>query len=388
MIAFRASLFAFRFLIFAVVASKQLSVGNYQSVVGTDYQQLYLFCTDSIAWSDGISYNLEKTMIKNIIILLILSVNCFAATQQADEQLLRQQEQDLASQMQAAVAEKSKLIRQGDSLAALIQELKQKKSLSIFQRQRLEDLLRSSQQLEQQIFEIDQKIVGLNKQHQSLLKQLVAYYDREIDELVARQKNEILPPARQKVLYQSLTSLKADRDRYLKKIKPDLINVSMQGQIRIEATDSYQAIKQKADLLKDQEDKIRRQMNAVEKKVADLKNELKLRNRLNELISDTYLLDKPNETLIRRPAQLDATRESEQTFNTLKNSELQNMSLSDISNFLITTEVNEISHLDLEYYIKDLNQVKTMLKRSADSLAVAADKFYQAAEQKRKEVHK
>jgi len=161
----------------------------------------------------------------------------------------------------------------------------------------------------------------------------------------------------------------------------------MNREIRIEKTDSYQAIKQKADLLKDQEDKIRKQLKSVEKKVADLENELKLRNRMNELISDTYLLDRPNETLLP-PAQANATREADQMFNTIKNSELQNMSLSDISNFLITTDVNVISNLDLDYYIQDLKHVKTMLNRSADSLHVEADQFYKAAEQKRKDLHK
>ena len=108
---------------------------------------------------------------------------------------------------------------------------------------------------------------------------------------------------------------------------------------------------------------------------------------MNELISDTYLLDKPNETLLP-PAQVDANREVDQTFNTIKNSELNNMTLSDISNFLITTDVNRISHLDLDYYVQDLRQVKTMLNRSADSLSVAADQFYRAAEQKRKDIYK
>ena len=68
-------------------------------------------------------------MIRNIIFALILSVNCFAYVQQVDEQLLKQQEQNLASQSQAATLEKSKLVQQGDSLAMLIQDLKKKQSL-------------------------------------------------------------------------------------------------------------------------------------------------------------------------------------------------------------------------------------------------------------------
>jgi len=324
-------------------------------------------------------------MIKNIIITLILSINCFAYAQQDDVQSLKQQEQDLASQVQSANAEKSTLIQQGDSLAMLIQDLKKKPSINIFQRQKLEDLLKSSQHLAQEIFEIDQKIVSLDQEHQLILKQLIDYYDSEIEKIVDRQKKKPLPPDHQQTQYQHLTALKTERDNYLQKIKSNLINVSMNRQIRIEATDSHQAIKQKADLLKDQEEKIRNQAKAVEQKVADLEHEQKLRNRMNELIADTYLLDKPNETLLP-PSQVDANREVDQTFNTIKNSELSNMSLSDISNFLITTDVNRISHLDLDYYIQDLRHVKKMLNYSADSLAVAADQFYKSAEQKRKDI--
>ena len=326
-------------------------------------------------------------MFKYIIITLILLSSSLIYAQKVNEQLLKQQEQNLASQVQMATIEKSKLIQQGDSLATLIQDLKKKSSLNIFQRQKLEDLLKSSQQFEQDMIEIDQKIYALDHEHQLVLKQLIEYYDGAIEQIVAIQKKKRLQSAQQKAQYQRLTALRTDRDKYLRQIKSNLINVPMDGEIQIEATDSYQAIKQKADLLKDQEDKIRKQARAVEKKVADLENERKLRNRMNELISDTYLLDKPNETLLP-PAQVDANREVDQTFNTIKNSELNNMTLSDISNFLITTDVNRISHLDLDYYVQDLRQVKTMLNRSADSLSVAADQFYRAAEQKRKDIYK
>jgi len=326
-------------------------------------------------------------MYRILIIALIQFSNSLIFAKQLDEQLLKRQEENLASRMQTATLVRSKLVHQGDSLATLIQALKNKPSLNIFQRQKLEDLLKSSQQLEQQIFEIDRKITADENEHQLVLKQLIKYYDSEIERLVDRLKRKSFPPAQQNTQYQRLTALKTDRDQYLRKIKSNLINIQLNSQIRIDETDSHQAIKQKADLLKDQEDKIRRQAKAVEKKVVDLNNEQKLRNRMNELISDTYLLDKPNETLLS-PAQVNATREVDQTFNTIKNSELENMSLSDISNFLITTDVNRVSHLDLDYYIQDLKQVKTMLNRSADSLAVAADQFYKTAEQKRKDIHR
>jgi len=326
-------------------------------------------------------------MYRIFIFALIIFSNSLLYAQQVDEQLLKRQEQNLASQIQAANTDQSKLIQQSDSLAILIQDLKKKQSLNIFQRQKLEDLLKSSQQLEQDIIEVEQKIASLDHEHQLVLKQLIDYYDREIEKIIDIQKRQPLPPGQQKTQYQRLTALKTDRNKYLRKIKSNLINVQMNREIRIEKTDSYQAIKQKADLLKDQEDKIRKQLKSVEKKVADLENELKLRNRMNELISDTYLLDRPNETLLP-PAQANATREADQMFNTIKNSELQNMSLSDISNFLITTDVNVISNLDLDYYIQDLKHVKTMLNRSADSLHVEADQFYKAAEQKRKDLHK
>jgi hypothetical protein len=332
------------------------------------------------------SYISGRKMIRYIIITLILFSNSLVYAQQIDEQLLKLQEQNLASQVQNATVEKSKLIQQGDSLATLIQDLKKKPSLNIFQRQKLEDLLKSSQQFEQDIIEIDQKIYALDKEHQLVLKQLIQYYDGAIEQIVAIQKKKRFQFAQQKAQYQRLTALKTDRDKYSKKLKPNLINIQMEKEIRIDESDSYLKIKQKADLLKDQEDKIRKQLKSVEKKVADLENERKLRNRMNELISDTYLLDKPNETLLPL-AQANVTREADQTFNTIKNSELQNMSLSDIINFLITTDVNRISHLDLDYYIQDLKQVKTLLNRSADSLSVAADQFYKAAEQKRKDIH-
>ena len=326
-------------------------------------------------------------MIKYSIITLILLSNSLIYAQQIEELLLKKQEQNFAKQMQMANLEKSKLISQGDSLAAVIQDLKNKPSLNIFQRQKLEALLKSSQQLQQSIFEIDQKLDSIDHNHQAILNQLIDYYNKEIKRMVDNQNIKQLPSAQQTKWYQQLTDLKSERDGYLRKIKPSIVNVELAGEIRIKQSDGYYTIKQKADVLKDQEDKIRKQVKIVEKKMADFENERKLRNRMNELISDTYLLDKPAETVLQA-AQTSVTRERDQTFSTIEKSELENMSLSDISNFLITTDLNAISNLDLDYYIQDLKQLKKMLNRSADSLGMAADQFYNAAEQKRKDIHK
>ena len=111
-------------------------------------------------------------MIRYILITLILFGNSLIYAQEINEQLLKQQEQNLASQIQIATVEKSKLMQQGDSLATVIQDLKKKPNLNIFQRQKLEDLLKFSQQLEQKIFEIDQKMSLLDHDHQFALKKL------------------------------------------------------------------------------------------------------------------------------------------------------------------------------------------------------------------------
>ena len=310
----------------------------------------------------------------------ILFLNCaLLYSQQSDITSLEQKEQQLSGQLESLQIEKSTFLHQSDSLAVLIQQLKSKEDLNIFQRRRLEQLLKSSQELDQNITDNDQKIERLDREQQALFRELIAWYDGQIAKMMNSGKGKKLSQSEA----QQLTEWSAERNQYLKKIRQNQIQFQISKPIAIEESDSYQTVNQKADLVKDQEDKVRRQVKLMDKRVTELQRELKLRSRMNELIADTYLMDQPTEKLLPQNQPRGANDNAAFT-ETDKAARAQSSGSFDIvDNLLLKTDVSGISNLDLESYIRNLQQMKMRLSQSADSLRVVAKQFYQAAEKKR-----
>jgi hypothetical protein len=186
---------------------------------------------------------------------------------------------------------------------------------------------------------------------------------------------------------EQLSKWNLERNEYLKKVKRNQIHLQLSKPIEIDQSDSYKTIKQKADLVKDQEDKARKQLTLVDKRVKELKHELKLRNRMNELIADTYLMDQPTEKFLPQNQPRGANENA--TFSgTDKSRAPSSTSFDVVDNLLLKSDVSAVSNLDLESYIRNLQQMKVRLTQSADSLGLVADQFYQTAEKKRQDENK
>lgn len=323
-------------------------------------------------------------MLKSIIIGILLLNSCLLYSQQLDINSFQQQEQQLSTQTESLQIEKSNFLHQSDSLAALIQQLKSKQDLNIFQRRRLEQLLKSSQELDQNITEVDQKIDKLDRDHQTVLGELISWYDGQIAKMVDSGQGKKLSQSQ----VEQLSKWNLERNEYLKKVKQNQIHLQLSKPIEIEQSDSYQTIKQKADFVKDQEDKARKQLTFVDKRVKELKQELKLRNRMNELIADTYLMDQPTEKFLPqnqpRGANDNATY-SDGEKSSASRPATSSTSFDIVDNLLLKADVSGISNLDLESHIRNLQQMTVRLNQSADSLRIVADQFYQAAEKKRQD---
>lgn len=313
------------------------------------------------------------------LLLLTLGVGY---SQQTDIHLLKEKEQQIDVAIKTEESQQLKFMNQSDSLAASIQLLKSRDNINIFQRQKLEQLLKSSQQLDQKLSEVNRKLSLCREQHQLVLKQLIVWYDNQIENLLNFEKEKKLSSQRQRDHYQQILNLKTERDNYLKKVMFNSIGFQLSKPISIQDSDNYETIKQKADLLKDQEDKIRKQLKLVNKKVEDVQKEIKLRNRMNELIADTYLMDQPTEKFL--PQNQDKGAIDNAVFSETGERNVQtNASFDVVDNLLLKTDISNISNLDLESYVRNLQQMKVRLNQSADSLHSAADQFYQAAEKKR-----
>ncbi|MDW7679846.1 MAG: hypothetical protein SCK70_04740 [bacterium] len=322
-------------------------------------------------------------MLKSITIGILLLNSVVLYSQQFDINFLRQKEQQLSVRIEALQIEKTKFIHQSDSLAVSIQQLKSNQSLNLFQRRRLEKLLKSSQELNQNINQVNQKMKQFNRELQSLLRELVSWYDKQIAEIINSAKGNKLTQTE----LQQLSAWNAERSQYLKKIRQNQFQLQLSKPIEIEESDSYQTIKQKADLLQDQADKARKQIKLLDKRVNELQKQLKLRNRMKELIADTYLMDQPIEKFLPQSQPKGANYNAELS-KTDKARAQSSISFDMVDNIFLKTDVNGFSNIDLESYIRNLQQMKIKLSQSADSLGTVADQFYQAAEKKQQDENK
>lgn len=322
----------------------------------------------------------------NLIYSFLLSLAFFAFSQQIDENASLIKIAQLETQLQKLDVEKKALIFQSDSLAGQIQRLKTKGPLNIFERQRLESLLKFSQLISQQIHQQETRQFSMETEYQQLLIRVVSFYEGKIQVLLKQRPAQKVTAEKFEMPLQQLRELKAKRDQVQKKVTPVTIQLQSGATFKINESDSYLKIRHKADFIKDQEEKTEKQMAQLRKKREDLQNALKLRTRMNEFISDSYLFDRRSEvgpSLSDQKNLFDAEGGAE-FYRSVSTEPSQLIEI--IDHFLIETDLASVSNVDLEFYLQNLTKLEAKLKKSADSLHTKASQFYEAAEKRRKEV--
>ncbi|NIR51011.1 hypothetical protein GWN42_23890, partial [candidate division KSB1 bacterium] len=178
-----------------------------------------------------------------------------------------------------------------------IRGLKDKETLNYFQRQKLEGLLRTSQDVSRDIAAIDAEIRTLNESLEKLGRRLIGRYDAEIkNKLEELERERISEQTRREVLAE--IQVLRDKSAQIKERigMPSLESIRL-SKLNIEPDDSPRQIEQKADLLKDQEDKLRRLANRMRIQANELQKELRVRTRINEFVADISTFDQQEEAL-------------------------------------------------------------------------------------------
>ncbi len=325
-------------------------------------------------------------MFRKILILGLLGVASSTWSQTGNEAQWRTQIQQQAEQIEQLTRQRTPLIRAGDSLAALIQPLRAKSNLNIFQRQRLESLLTESQTLTEKINGLDQHLAELETSYQAGLIQLVTWYEQQIDLSLNVLKNKKLSPEQQRLQYQKISQWQQAREIYAPRIKAATPALNFDPGLEVLETDSYQKIRQKTELLKDQMDKIQARLRVVENRTTKLKKEYELRTRLKELITDTWLFDHRNENLTQVPnAVKTETFDGNRGGTGYTGAAAPNAGYQTEIDFLLSNNLATMRALDFEIYLERLARYKKSLEKSTDSLQVKIKEFEQAATKKLQE---
>ncbi len=278
---------------------------------------------------------------------------------------------------------------QADSLAKDIQRRKQQ-TPSLLQERGLDATLRFSQTLAdsmQSLQSREQKFdAALRQKAEALLKILnedIARLAKQSDELKQRKQMR-----EREAVMRELKQCHEWRQRcqsWLEQPPPAIIIYQVEAQ----PDEAPETLRRKADFLRDQSDRMRREVKRLEKKVAEIRDETQVRRRMEDLATDLALLDPNREG---RPA---LAREDAQTSG-IAATERDNQQVAAGYEAPATrlpfyqswpAPVGEMSFEELERWRGRLEQQKKQRQAQADSLlkrAAAIEKLIpKPAEEKR-----
>jgi len=288
----------------------------------------------------------------------------------------------------------SKNMAQADSLARVIAKIREKEPLNIIEKRKLDRLLKTSQQLAAKQEKTLQQQSRLSRKLRDIKMQLQSLYAARLDSLVKLLESHPAGDKRRKKEW-------SDEIRLLQQ-KRDLLRPSNQivsagvndATPRINEKDTPRQIENKASFFRDREDKYRDKAHKIEKKIKQVKNEAKLRQRMAEMVDDVRLFDSRDETV--RPSESAASISTASRGQFDESAKLWSNAdyMSGIGNTLALKQADQLLNLDfnsmpvynIQDYLESLNKEKEKLLQTADSLSTVADTYEHKAEQLRKSI--
>lgn len=266
-----------------------------------------------------------------------------------------------------------------------IQDLKDKSRLNYFQRQNLEGLLKDSQDLSNQITALDSRLRQTHQRWVETGRELIKIYDSQIRKSLTNLETRELSPEFRKTVLQNIEKLRREKENIKRKLtEQDRTEIRL-SEIQIEPDDTPKQIQQKADLLKDQEDKFRVLAKQLNSRKQELQKELNLRSRIDDLVMDLALFDQQEEILGNLSAS-GANLQTEDVQTAVDFTERSTFSDNDL--FLVGQKDFDFSTLSseqLEEIIENLAKQEQQAKTKADSLDKRAETFYRAAKESKKQ---
>ena len=319
-------------------------------------------------------FNMKKVF---SIIIFISCVNVFAKPDSHTLEIRLTQTQTQIDSLANLETSNRLLI---EKIAKEISALKSKKSLGYFEHKRLENFLKESQSMILAQNQIQMEMANLSLQARKLSATLVEIYSSEIDSLVnfvEYNKSSLTNTEKEDFVVQ-IQNLRVKRDLLLEIMSATTLNYDNEVKIDIDPNDTPRDIEEKADLINDQEDKLRREADNITKQVKKLKDEAELRLRLSELVNDIRIFDQREEPMTRddiagvfdKDGSIGRAYWTNQPF-----FEMNDQTNSKTGVQFNMGNLSELSYQDLEDLVSNLELRSHRLIQRADSLNVLAKDF-------------
>lgn len=283
---------------------------------------------------------------------------------------LRQQQQSLS--------------QQADSLARDIQRRKQQ-SPSLLQDRSLNAALRFSQTLADSMQQLQQEENRVDRLLRQKAEQLLKILNEEIARLAnsgEKLKREKNSKQREQVKLELLECREWQRrcQALLEQPPPAIIIY----EVEVKPEDTPETLRRKADFLRDQSDRLRRDVKRLDGKIAEIKDETKVRERVADFASELALLDPNREGVSGASSTGDLRGSGSETAQVgLQRDASKSLALPP-AQLAWPGKLGELSFDDLERWRGTLDQQKKWRQAQADSLVQRARAIEQLIEKQLK----
>ena len=240
--------------------------------------------------------------IAGIVIASLASTVLFSQDSAVDEQEARafRFEQVLDSLR----VEHARLAGQAEIVAQRIDLYRDKANLNTREHRHLEKQLQESQRLEMIIRDLESRINEVLNVYRGVIDTLVSLYQSRIDTLLTKAGNEIV--ANKEALLQQIQTL-LDKKR-IRDAQLLVLQEFTHSEFRIEprSWDTVEQLRMKGNLLLDQEEALRREIELVDTRITSLDKEKQIRIRMDELADDLELFNEREELVGRQSEDIEA----------------------------------------------------------------------------------
>jgi hypothetical protein len=242
---------------------------------------------------------------KSLWILAGLTLTCSSlAAQTPGREKLQTEIDSLSASLQNLHHRQQTLSKQADSLAQDIQRRKQK-APSFLQDRALNTALRFSQTMADSLQTLQAQEHRLDRLLRQKAEQLLEILNGDIDRLVeeAEKQKRIKNKMRREQVTRELLQYREWQRRcqeLLEQPPPSIIIY----EVHVQPQDSEETRRRKADFLRDQADRLQRDVKRLEAKIAEIRTQTEVNERVADLVRDMSLFDPSGESVSSASANL------------------------------------------------------------------------------------
>ncbi len=286
------------------------------------------------------------------------------------------------------------LISDSEKLAKEIEGLKISKNKTIWHRYRLEEKLKRSQELSDRIKVLNRNIEEVRNQYKKALKEIIELYNKKIKIAVNDLKKQEIKGEKALRIVKELYD---EKSAWQMKIEDEIFNSVIIVEVELNPLDGPDEISEKADILMDIAEDLRKNLTILKKKKDELVEEKEIRAEMGEFVKEIYLFGE-------KEKGFEGTSLSKQSGESTYDEFYNNLNLNNFSSMWGNRNQNEtgrdylfrlfkeyeifkddkFSYKTVDNLVEKYNEIISKLENKAIEIEDKAERYYQIAEDLKK----